>query len=1334
MNILDIRTVLISYFISNAICAFVMLYLWRNNRKRSPEIGYWLADFILQFLAIFLILLRSNIPPFVSIILANAFVIGGTILLFIGLEKYMGMVSPRYPNYILLGVFLLIHIYFTYANESLQARNINASVALLLLCAQCAWLLLRRVGKESKQATRLPGIIFAIYSAVIVTRIILDSTIPQSNDLFKSGLYDTLVLLTYQMLFIALTFSLFLMVNRKLFGELENDIILRKTAQEKLTASEEKFSLAFQNSPDAIILSAIDTGKIIEANERFFQLSQFTREETIAKSTIELKFWENAFDRVKYVENLKKNFRVSNFETIFRKKSGELFPCWISSEMLNISNERYVISVIHDLTEKKKAEEQIKTLTRFPEENPNPVLRIDSTGKILYANPASREIIDYWQSLYSDGVPVFWGNSINEASTMHHPVEIVEDFNGKTISFILSASPNAGVINVYGRDVTEKIKASKELEIERNKLKSILEKINDGVYIVNQEYDIEYVNPVLIKEFGHPGDKKCYEYFNDLENPCEWCKNRDVFKGNSIQWEWYSPKDGKTFSIFETPVINSDGTISKMEVFHDISALKKTEQELRSSEESFRLIFERSTIGKSLTAPDGKLIKVNNAFPAMLGYTIKEFQDINFAEITFPEDIPASREVIRSILANEKDIVRFEKRYLHKDGSTIWGDVSTNLLRDAKGEPVYFITSVIDITERKKLEVSLKKNEADLRAIIDSTPFPVALVDSLDEKIEMWSHSAITLFGHTAPTTTEWYRIAYPDPKYRKEVINCWKPMLIKAHSSGHVVNTGEYRVTCSDGSERICELYAAFVGEKLIVTFNDITEDKLAAAKLCQAKDYTDRLIETANVMIVALDADGDILVFNHAAEELTGYTKDELVGRNWFEVITPKDRYPEVWDEFNRLASNGLPQTFENPILTKDGRERIVSWKNRDLRDAGMFAGTISFGIDITDSKRAQIELLQSEIKYRTLHESMMDAFVMTDMQGHLIEFNRSYQEMLGYSLEELYQSTYVDLTPEKWHAMEAEIVEEQVLIRGFSDVYEKEYITKDRRIIPIEIRTYLLKDEKEKATAMWSIIRNISDRKKAEEVIMELNEGLEEKVEERTMQLIAANKELETFSYSVSHDLRAPLRALDGFSLAILEDYNDKLDNSGKKYLNRIREASQKMATLIDSMLILSRVSKTDLNLTKVNMTKITKDISSNLRKSNPKRKVTWKIEPGMTVPADSALIKSALENLIGNAWKFTAKHASANIEVGSIHENGRMIYFVRDDGAGFDMQYASKLFGAFQRMHSSADFEGTGVGLATVQRIINKHGGRIWAEGKPEEGATFYFTLSNPQERK
>jgi light-regulated signal transduction histidine kinase (bacteriophytochrome) len=226
----------------------------------------------------------------------------------------------------------------------------------------------------------------------------------------------------------------------------------------------------------------------------------------------------------------------------------------------------------------------------------------------------------------------------------------------------------------------------------------------------------------------------------------------------------------------------------------------------------------------------------------------------------------------------------------------------------------------------------------------------------------------------------------------------------------------------------------------------------------------------------------------------------------------------------------------------------------------------------------------------------------------------------------------------------------------------------------------------------------------------------------------QLALANKELEAFSYSVSHDLRAPLRSIDGFSQALLEDYADKVDAEGKDHLQRIRGAAQRMADLIEALLTLSRVTRSEIHRTTLDLSGLARAIAAELQQREPGRQAEWGIQDDLAGDGDARLLRAVLENLLGNAWKFTATRAPARIEFGVWPgSNGRPTYFVRDNGAGFDMAYKDKLFGAFQRLHTQAEYRGTGIGLATVQRIIHRHGGRIWAEGAPEQGATFYFTL-------
>lgn len=241
------------------------------------------------------------------------------------------------------------------------------------------------------------------------------------------------------------------------------------------------------------------------------------------------------------------------------------------------------------------------------------------------------------------------------------------------------------------------------------------------------------------------------------------------------------------------------------------------------------------------------------------------------------------------------------------------------------------------------------------------------------------------------------------------------------------------------------------------------------------------------------------------------------------------------------------------------------------------------------------------------------------------------------------------------------------------------------------------------------------------------MVLNDELEARVRRRTAELKVSNRELEAFNYSVSHDLRAPLRAIDGFSQALLEDYGDQLDEEGRGHLDRVKAAANRMGELIDSLLKLSRVSRSEMDSQLVDLSEIATEIVEDLRQRQPERVVEVSIQPDAVAQCDPVLLRSVLENLLGNAWKFTGNTDAAHIRFAATRTDGESVYSVSDNGAGFDMAYSNKLFSAFQRLHGQSEFPGIGVGLATVSRIVWRHGGRVWAEGVPDEGATFYFTL-------
>ena len=283
-------------------------------------------------------------------------------------------------------------------------------------------------------------------------------------------------------------------------------------------------------------------------------------------------------------------------------------------------------------------------------------------------------------------------------------------------------------------------------------------------------------------------------------------------------------------------------------------------------------------------------------------------------------------------------------------------------------------------------------------------------------------------------------------------------------------------------------------------------------------------------------------------------------------------------------------------------------------------------------------------------------------------------------------------------------------------------------DGSFIDVEIVSHEIAWRGHKARLVSS--NDITERLKAEAQILELNANLENLVRERTQQLETVNRELEAFSYSVSHDLRAPLRVIDGFSQALVEDYGKLLEGNGGRYLSRIRATTQRMGLLIDDLLALARISRRNVRREPVDISAMAVAVVKELHERDPGREVAIQIQPGLQAAADRGLVKIALDNLLGNAWKFTSKTAAARIEVGverAVQLGDADVFYVRDNGAGFEMQYANKLFGAFQRLHAESDFTGTGIGLATVQRIVTLHHGRIWAEGEPQSGAVFRFTL-------
>jgi PAS domain S-box-containing protein len=360
-----------------------------------------------------------------------------------------------------------------------------------------------------------------------------------------------------------------------------------------------------------------------------------------------------------------------------------------------------------------------------------------------------------------------------------------------------------------------------------------------------------------------------------------------------------------------------------------------------------------------------------------------------------------------------------------------------------------------------------------------------------------------------------------------------------------------------------------------------------------------------------------------------------------------------------------------------------------------------------------------------------SIGDAVIVTDADERVTFLNRIGEQLTGWASAEVVGKPVTDIL--SLINARTNLPPENPISRaltGRCTILLEDGVTLARRdstTIPIDDSAAPIIDDRGRILGGVMVFRDITERRRAEDEILRLNAELEQRVVERTAELVAANKELESFSCSVSHDLRAPLRSIDGFSQFLLEDHGDNLNLEGQEHLRRIRAATRRMALLIDDLLALARVSRVALNRGTVNLSRIAANVGAHLAETQPIRKVHFIVKEAAVANCDAGLLRIVLENLLGNAWKFTAKLAIARVEFGYSDEGSQRTYFVRDNGAGFDRAHAAKLFGAFQRLHSAKEFEGTGIGLATVQRIVHRHGGRIWATAQAGHGALFSFTL-------
>ena len=503
--------------------------------------------------------------------------------------------------------------------------------------------------------------------------------------------------------------------------------------------------------------------------------------------------------------------------------------------------------------------------------------------------------------------------------------------------------------------------------------------------------------------------------------------------------------------------------------------------------------------------------------------------------------------------------------------------------------------------------------------------------------------------------------------------------------------------------------------------------------------------LLESVGDGVFGVDLDGNCTFINPSALRILGFNSaQDVEGKNIHSKIhhTQRNGSPCPDEQCNIYRAFRENQCFhiDSEILWRvDGTHFDVEYRSNPIVVNGKVTGSVASFSDITERKQAEEALRISEEKYRRIFESILDVYAEIGLDGTILEVSPSAQSQTGYPRVELLGKNMSSFyaTPS-----DREKLLEQIYRNGQINDYETLMVDKDGNEHFYSYTGKIIMDANGKPLKLAGVMRDIAERKQSE-TTRKLAEGtlrkahdeleryrnhLEELVAKRTIDLEASNKELETFSYSIAHDLRTPLRAITSFSQILQENINEQLDSENLEILGRIIAAGKNMSQLIDDILELSRITRSNLHFTNVNLSKLANEIIIQLKLSEPNKEVQWNMAKNIMVSGDLQLLNIALQNLIENAWKYTRNTSPALIELGVEKIEGEHAYYIRDNGIGFDMDYQAKLFEPFYRLHSPHEYEGTGIGLATFQRIIQRHGGRVWVKAQKDQGATFYFTLT------
>lgn len=1070
-------------------------------------------------------------------------------------------------------------------------------------------------------------------------------------------------------------------------------------------------------APDPTII-VNKLGRVVASNDAAAELFGFTRNSLMGKDIESLipDFRQKLKNGSKSYLLIPRKQRFSADAKLYAiQEAGNKSLVDVSVSPIQIESEIYAWLAIRQISEPKIVDDDPKIAQAYArsliEAALDPLVTISPEGKITDVNEASvkatgvprekligTDFSDYFtepQKAREGYQQVFAKGFVAD-----YPLTLI-DKKGKLTDVLYNASVYKDDLgNVLGvlaaaRDITQVKRTSRYA-------RSLIEAALDPLVTINPEGKITDVNEASVRATGVPRERLIgtdfSDYFTEPQKAREGYKQ--VFAKGFVADFPLTLRDKKgklTDVLYNASVYKDDlgNVLGVLAAARDITRLKQTEEKFRKIQAYTRSLIETSLDPQITKGPDGRITDVNEATVQVTGVPREKLIGTHFPDY-FTEPKMAEEAYQQAFY---QGIVRnYPLAIRHVSGKITDVLYNATVFKDEEGVVQGVFASARDITDRKQVEEELKKQQAYTRSLIEASLDPMvaispggkitdvneALVKATGVKREKLIGTDFSDYFTEPDKAREGYQKVFAEG-YVADL-----PLRIRHNKRDVLYNASVYR----DEKGKVLGVFASA---------RDITDRKQAEEEIKKQQVYTRSLIEASLDPMVAISPEGKITDVNEALVKATDFKREKLIGTDFSDYFTEPDKAREG---YQKVFADGY--VADLPLRIRHNKRDVLYNASVYRDEKGNVLGAFASARDITDRKQVEEEIKKQQAYTRSLIEASLDPMVAISPEGKITDVNEALVKATGVEREKLIGTDFSDYFTEPEKARE-----------GYQQIFAKGFVADSPLTIRHNLRDVLYnasvyRDEKDKVLGAFASARDITAQRKQEVRIKSLNEELEQRI-----------IELESFSYSVSHDLRAPLRGIDGFIAIFLAKYLEKVDSEGQRLLGNVRRNVNKMGSLIDELLTLSRIGMKDIQITTINMDELVHTVLEELNEMKGKSTVT--VKSLAKARGDMALIKQVLVNLISNAFKYSNKTEKPLIEIGCKPDDGEVQYYIKDNGVGFDMAYSNKLFGVFQRLHDPQEYQGTGVGLAIVKRIIIRHGGRVWAEGKEGQGATFYFSL-------